>query len=71
MKIGLPKEIKDQEFRVGLTPASVQSLCRQGHEVFIETGAGQGAGFIDEEYHAVGGKNCDGRGGRLVARDGR
>jgi alanine dehydrogenase len=56
MKIGLPKEIKDQEFRVGLTPASVQSLCRQGHEVFIETGAGQGAGFIDEEYHAVGGK---------------
>ena len=56
MKIGLPKEIKDQEFRVGLTPAIVQALCRQGHEVFIETGAGKGAGFIDEEYHAVGGK---------------
>jgi alanine dehydrogenase len=56
MKIGLPKEIKDQEFRVGLTPATVQALCQQGHEVFIETGAGHGAGFLDEEYHAVGGQ---------------
>lgn len=54
MKIGLPKEIKDQEFRVGLTPASVQALCREGHQVFVETGAGKGAGFEDEEYVAVG-----------------
>ena len=45
MKIGLPKEIKDQEFRVGLTPASVKALCQQGHEVFVETGAGEGGRF--------------------------
>jgi alanine dehydrogenase len=54
MKIGLPKEIKDQEFRVGLTPASVKALVRQGHEVFVERGAGNGAGFTDAEYQAVG-----------------
>jgi len=54
MKIGLPKEIKDQEFRVGLTPASVKALCQQGHEVLVETGAGQGAGFTDADYQAVG-----------------
>lgn len=56
MKIGLPKEIKDQEFRVGLTPASVKALCRQGHDVFVETGAGNGAGFTDQEYEAIGGQ---------------
>ena len=55
MKIGLPKEIKDQEFRVGLTPASVKALCQQGHEVFVETGAGEGAGFTDDDYQVVGG----------------
>jgi alanine dehydrogenase len=54
MKIGLPKEIKDQEFRVGLTPASVKALVSQGHQVVVETGAGDGAGFTDEEYQAVG-----------------
>jgi alanine dehydrogenase len=54
MKIGLPKEIKDQEFRVGLTPASVKALVNQGHEVAVEQGAGDGAGFTDEEYRAVG-----------------
>ncbi|MGD1862517.1 MAG: alanine dehydrogenase [Leptolyngbyaceae cyanobacterium] len=56
MKIGLPKEIKDQEFRVGLTPASVKALCQRGHEVLVETGAGHGAGFTDAEYQAAGGK---------------
>jgi len=56
MKIGLPKEIKDQEFRVGLTPASVKALCQQGHDVFVETGAGQGAGFTDDDYQTVGAK---------------
>ena len=54
MQIGLPKEIKDQEFRVGLTPASVKALCAQGHQVVVERGAGLGAGFADEEYQAVG-----------------
>ncbi|MGF1457743.1 MAG: alanine dehydrogenase [Leptolyngbyaceae cyanobacterium] len=56
MKIGLPREIKDQEFRVGLTPASVKALCRQGHDVFVEQGAGTGAGFTDKEYEGVGAK---------------
>ncbi|MDB9527484.1 alanine dehydrogenase [Oscillatoria sp. CS-180] len=54
MHIGLPKEIKDQEFRVGLTPASVKALCAQGHKVVVEKGAGVGAGFTDDEYDAVG-----------------
>lgn len=56
MKIGLPKEIKDQEFRVGLTPASVKALCQAGHEVLVETEAGQGAGFTDADYQTAGAK---------------
>ena len=54
MHIGVPKEIKDQEFRVGLTPSSVRVLTEQQHKVYIETRAGQGAGFSDEEYHKSG-----------------
>jgi alanine dehydrogenase len=54
MRIGLPKEIKDQEFRVGLTPAAVQGLCQQGHRVMVETGAGTGSGFENEEYERAG-----------------
>lgn len=55
MHIGVPKEIKDQEFRVGLAPSVVQSLVEAGHEVWIETQAGVGSGFGDETYQAVGG----------------
>jgi alanine dehydrogenase len=54
MQIGLPKEIKDQEFRVGLTPAAVYSLCQQGHQVVVETGAGVGSGFTDQDYGQAG-----------------
>ncbi|MCW6037725.1 alanine dehydrogenase [Spirulina subsalsa FACHB-351] len=54
MKIGIPKEIKDQEFRVGLTPSSVRVLTAQNHQVFVETQAGLGAGFTDQEYQQVG-----------------
>lgn len=54
MRIGLPKEIKDQEFRVGLTPASVQMLCQNGHDVVVERNAGAGSGFTDEEYVRAG-----------------
>ncbi|MBE7382043.1 MAG: alanine dehydrogenase [Leptolyngbya sp. SIO1E4] len=54
MQIGLPKEIKDQEFRVGLTPASVQALCNKGHQVVVEKAAGTGAGFTDADYVAAG-----------------
>lgn len=54
MEIGIPKEIKDQEFRVGLSPGSVRVCCERGHQVFVETGAGDGAGFSDEEYTRAG-----------------
>lgn len=56
MEIGVPKEIKDQEFRIGLTPASVQALVRRNHQVVIETQAGIGAGFTDEDYLNAGAK---------------
>lgn len=50
MRIGVPKEVKNEERRVGLTPESVAELTRHGHDVFVERGAGSGAGFSDEEY---------------------
>lgn len=54
MKIGCPCEIKAQEFRVGVTPATAGEAVRHGHEVMIEAGAGIGAGFSDDDYRAVG-----------------
>jgi alanine dehydrogenase len=54
MEIGVPKETKDQEFRVGLSPSSVRVLGEKGHAVFVETGAGAGAGFTDDEYRQAG-----------------
>ncbi|MDW4549593.1 alanine dehydrogenase [Defluviimonas sp. D31] len=54
MKIGCPKEIKPQEFRVGMTPNAAGEAIANGHEVVIETGAGLGAGFADADYTAVG-----------------
>ena len=54
MLIGCPKEIKPQEFRVGMTPAAVLEATRVGHEVIVETQAGAGAGFADDAYTAVG-----------------
>ena len=56
MKLGCPKEIKPQEFRVGMTPAAAQEAIGHGHEVVIETNAGMGAGFTDADYTAVGAK---------------
>jgi alanine dehydrogenase len=54
MLIGVPKEIKDNEFRVGLTPASVAELTHHGHEVLVEASAGVGSGLSDDEYTAAG-----------------
>lgn len=54
MKIGCPKEIKPQEYRVGMTPNAAQEAVKHGHSVVIETGAGAGAGFEDADYVAVG-----------------
>lgn len=56
MKIGCPKEIKPQEFRVGITPNAAQEAVARGHSVLIETGAGIGAGFSDADYIAAGAK---------------
>ncbi|MFP5358624.1 MAG: alanine dehydrogenase [Gammaproteobacteria bacterium] len=54
MRIGTPKEIKNHEYRVGLTPAGVRELVAHGHEVLIETQAGAGIGISDETYAAAG-----------------
>ncbi len=54
MLIGCPKEIKPQEFRVGLTPAAAGEAIARGHSVIVETNAGIGAGFTDEDYAAIG-----------------
>ncbi len=54
MKIGCPKEIKPQEFRVGMTPNAAQETVRHGHSAIIETQAGIGAGFDDDAYRAAG-----------------
>lgn len=54
MEIGVPKETKDQEFRVGLSPASARALFESGHKVFVETQAGVGAGFSDSDYQIAG-----------------
>jgi alanine dehydrogenase len=54
MEIGVPKETKDQEFRVGLSPNSVRVLKDNGHAIFVETGAGIGAGFTDADYVQAG-----------------
>jgi alanine dehydrogenase len=59
MKIGLPKEIKDNEYRVGLTPAGVQALTHAGHDVYVQKTAGEGSGFTDEQYVKAGGKLLD------------
>ena len=56
MKIGIPKEIKNNENRVGATPAGVKELVAHGHEVFVQHTAGVGSGFSDDEYIAAGAK---------------
>ena len=54
MRVGVPKEIKNHEYRVGLTPASVAELIAAGHEVLVETKAGTGIDFADSAYEKVG-----------------
>ncbi|HEX8325144.1 MAG TPA: alanine dehydrogenase, partial [Tepidisphaeraceae bacterium] len=54
MRIGVPKEIKSDEYRVGIIPAGVQTLTAAGHEVLIEEGAGAGSGFDDVDYVQAG-----------------
>src|SRR5512138_131332 len=54
MLVGVPKEIKNHEYRVGLVPASVRELVHHGHKVMVETKAGEGIGFTDDDYRAAG-----------------
>jgi alanine dehydrogenase len=54
MRIGVPKEIKDHEFRVGMTPAGVRELVQRGHEVLVERSAGHAIGLDDAQYEAAG-----------------
>ena len=54
MHVGVPKEIKIHEYRVGLTPPSVAELTASGHTVTVETGAGSGIDFTDDDYVAAG-----------------
>lgn len=56
MRVGVPREIKIHEYRVGLTPMGAAELVQAGHEVFVETKAGDGVGFADNAYEAVGAK---------------
>ncbi|MBC6997630.1 alanine dehydrogenase [Cytophaga sp. FL35] len=54
MKIGVPKEIKNNESRVGMTPAGVYELVKNGHSVHVQSGAGEGSGFLDHDYKKAG-----------------
>ncbi|MBA2308639.1 MAG: alanine dehydrogenase, partial [Pseudonocardiales bacterium] len=56
MRIGVPKELKNNEYRVALTPAGVLELTRRGHEVLVERGAGTGSAFRDDAFEAAGAK---------------
>lgn len=59
MRIGVPKEVKNHEYRVALTPAGAHELIRRGHEVVVETHAGEGSAIMDGEYAAAGAKVLD------------
>jgi alanine dehydrogenase len=59
VKIGIPKELKNHEYRVALTPGGAQELVGQGHEVLVERDAGRGSAIIDEDYLAAGAKVVD------------
>src|SRR3954463_10725145 len=56
MRIGVPKEIKTQEFRVGMTPSGVAILTARGHTVLVEQGAGLGSSITDDQYVKAGAK---------------
>ena len=61
MKVGVPKEIKTREYRVGLTPAGADMLVKGGHEVIVQATAGEGSSFSDDAYRSVGATVVDSR----------
>ena len=56
MKVGVPREVKNHEYRVAITPAGVQELARNGHDVYVEAGAGEGSSISDAEFAGAGAK---------------
>jgi len=56
VKVGIPREVKNREYRVAITPSGVQELVRHGHEVAVETEAGVGSSIADEDFLAAGAK---------------
>ncbi|MFQ5610333.1 MAG: alanine dehydrogenase, partial [Woeseiaceae bacterium] len=69
MKIGVPREIKTLEYRVGMTPAGVPELVNDGHEVCVETGAGEGIGMSNADYVAAGARVLDKAGDVFATAD--
>ena len=69
MRIGIPSEIKDNEYRVGLTPASVAELVSHGHRVLVQQGAGAGSGLPDDAYAKAGAQLCRGPGEIFATSD--
>ncbi|MGE0358493.1 MAG: alanine dehydrogenase [Burkholderiales bacterium] len=69
MRIGVPREIKNHEYRVGLTPSSARELAAQGHEVLVERGAGEGIGATDAAYEKAGARILPGAGEVFAAAD--
>ena len=71
VKVGVPTEIKADEYRVALTPVGVRELAEHGHEVLVQAGAGEGSAISDADYEAQGATDRRRRGGRLRrGRDG-
>ena len=67
MKVGVPKEVKNHEYRVAITPSGVHEFVRNGHEVLIEQGAGDGSLIPDDEFVAAG-RTDRADGGRRLGR---
>ena len=68
MRIGVPTEIKADEYRVAITPAGVREMSEHGHEVLIQAGAGEGSAIADDEFEAQGARDRRRRGRGLRAR---
>ena len=66
MLVGVPKEIKDNEYRVGLVPSTVRELTDKGHQALVEAGAGSGAGLSDGDYKSAGAEIVCGLDERVV-----
>jgi len=60
MRVGIPTEIKNNEYRVAITPAGVSELTRRGHDVIVQAGAGAGSSIPDDDFKAAGAEIIDG-----------